>query len=75
LAHLAKLALERGCGRLEWNVLDWNEPSIRFYRGLGARSMDAWKLFRLAGAELERLAAESGRSAPATSGDSLSNSC
>lgn len=58
LAHLARLAVERGCGRLEWNVLDWNEPSIRFYRGLGARSMDAWKLFRLAGDDLERLASE-----------------
>jgi GNAT superfamily N-acetyltransferase len=47
LAHLAKLAVERGCGRLEWSVLDWNEPSIAFYRSLGARPLDEWTVYRL----------------------------
>jgi GNAT superfamily N-acetyltransferase len=58
LAHLARLARERGCGRLEWWVLDWNESAIRFYRSLGARSMDDWTVFRLTGPELARLADE-----------------
>jgi GNAT superfamily N-acetyltransferase len=57
MAHLARLAVERGCGRFEWSVLNWNEPSIAFYRGLGARPMEAWTGFRMSGAELERLAA------------------
>ncbi|MDA8018418.1 MAG: GNAT family N-acetyltransferase [Thermoanaerobaculia bacterium] len=56
LQHLALLALERGCGRLEWWVLDWNEPAIGFYRKLGAEAMDEWTVFRLSGSELERLA-------------------
>jgi GNAT superfamily N-acetyltransferase len=56
LAWLAGTALERGCGRLEWAVLDWNEPSIGFYKGLGAVALDEWKTFRLTGAALERLA-------------------
>lgn len=60
LAHLARLAKERGCGRLEWWVLDWNEPAIRFYRSLGARPMDEWTVFRVAGGDLDRLAAEAG---------------
>lgn len=58
LAHLARLARERGCGRLEWWVLDWNEDALRFYRSLGARPMDEWTVQRLAGADLERLADE-----------------
>ena len=58
LAWLAALALERGCGRLEWAVLDWNEPSIGFYKGLGAVALDEWTTFRLTGAALERLAGE-----------------
>lgn len=58
LAHLARLARERGCGRLEWWVLDWNEPAIRFYRSLGAQPMDDWTVFRLTGADLDRLADE-----------------
>ncbi|HEX5760015.1 MAG TPA: GNAT family N-acetyltransferase [Thermoanaerobaculia bacterium] len=58
LVHLARLAVERGCGRLEWAVLDWNEPAIRFYRGLGARSMDDWITFRLTGEPLARLAGQ-----------------
>lgn len=56
LAELARLAVERGCGRLEWSVLDWNEPSIRFYRSLGAVPMDDWTVFRLAGEALMTLA-------------------
>jgi GNAT superfamily N-acetyltransferase len=55
LAQLARLAVERGCGRLEWAVLDWNEPSIAFYRSLGARAMDEWTVYRLDGEALERL--------------------
>ena len=56
LVHLAKLARERGCGRLEWSVLDWNEPSIRFYQSLGAVAMDDWTVHRVAGEALDRLA-------------------
>jgi GNAT superfamily N-acetyltransferase len=56
LARLARLAKERGCGRLEWSVLDWNEPSIRFYESLGAMAMDDWTVHRLAGDALDRLA-------------------
>jgi GNAT superfamily N-acetyltransferase len=58
LAHLARLARERGCGRMEWWVLDWNESAVRFYRSLGARPMDDWTVFRLTGPDLERLADE-----------------
>lgn len=57
LAHLAKLAVERDCARLEWSVLDWNEPSIGFYKALGAKPMDEWTVFRLDGAALTGLAA------------------
>jgi GNAT superfamily N-acetyltransferase len=56
LARLAALTLERGCGRLEWSVLDWNAPSIGFYRSLGAQAMDDWTIFRVTGAALQRLA-------------------
>lgn len=55
LARLAALALERGCGRLEWSVLDWNAPAIGFYESLGARAMSEWSVFRLDGAGLRRL--------------------
>lgn len=58
LAHLARLARERECGRLEWWVLDWNESAIRFYRSLAARPMDEWTVFRLTGPDLARLADE-----------------
>jgi GNAT superfamily N-acetyltransferase len=61
LAWLAAIALERGCGRLEWAVLDWNEPSIGFYKGLGAVPLDEWTTFRLTGAALERLGRLAGR--------------
>lgn len=56
LTRLAALCVERGYGRLEWSVLDWNEPSIRFYRGIGAVPMDEWTTFRLDGAALDRAA-------------------
>jgi len=56
LSHLARLAVERGCGRLEWWVLDWNEPAVGFYKRIGARAMDDWKVYRLTGDALERLA-------------------
>lgn len=56
LARLARIALERRCGRMEWAVLDWNEPAIGFYKKLGARPMDDWTVFRLTGDALERLA-------------------
>jgi GNAT superfamily N-acetyltransferase len=56
LAKLAKIAVERGCGRMEWSVLNWNEPAIGFYRGLGALAMDEWTVFRLTGSALEDLA-------------------
>jgi GNAT superfamily N-acetyltransferase len=58
LAHLARLAVERGCGRFEWWVLDWNETAIRFYERLGAVAMDEWTTYRLTGEALERLAQE-----------------
>ena len=57
LAHLARLAKGRGCGRLEWWVLDWNEPSIGFYEKLGAVAMDDWTVYRVAGGALDELAA------------------
>ena len=60
VAWLARLASERGCRRLEWWVLDWNESAIRFYRSLGALPMDEWTVYRLTGESLGRLAAEAG---------------
>jgi GNAT superfamily N-acetyltransferase len=56
LGHVAKLALQRGCARLEWSVLDWNEPAIGFYRKLGARPMDEWTVMRLDGEALQAFA-------------------
>ncbi len=56
LAGLAKLAVERECGRLEWAVLDWNEPSIRFYESLGAVAKKEWIIYRTTGASLAKLA-------------------
>jgi GNAT superfamily N-acetyltransferase len=58
LVHLARLARERGCGRLEWWVLDWNERAIAFYRSLGASAMDDWTVYRLDRAAIEALAGE-----------------
>ena len=56
LREIARLATERGCGRVEWSVLDWNEPSIGFYKKLGATPMDDWTTFRLTGEALQQLA-------------------
>ena len=56
LSFLAKLALKRGCGRLEWACLDWNAPSIGFYKSLGAIPMDEWTTYRLTGKALDDLA-------------------
>lgn len=56
LKHLAKTALERGCGRFEWWVLDWNAPAIEFYKSLGAEPMQDWTVFRMSGDALEKLA-------------------
>ena len=61
LRRLASLAVERGCGRFEWRVLDWNEPSIRFYEALGATIMKEWLLVRMTEPEFARLAAGEGR--------------
>ena len=55
LVELACVAVDRGCGRLEWSVLDWNEPSIAFYRSLGAEPMADWTVYRLTGAALKLL--------------------
>ena len=59
LRTIGRLAVERGCGRVEWAVLDWNEPSIRFYESLGARAMDEWTIYRVAGDGIEALASGS----------------
>ena len=56
LVDLAKIALERGCGRMEWAVLDWNEPAIKFYRALGAKAMEEWTVFRLTRDGIAKLA-------------------
>lgn len=56
LVHLAGIVFERGWGRLDWSVLDWNEPAIDFYRGLGARPMSDWTQFRLEGDALTKVA-------------------
>lgn len=56
LAHLAAIARERNCGRLEWAVLNWNDPAIRFYQSLGAQPMDHWTVYRLTGEAFEKLA-------------------
>lgn len=56
LAHLAQLAITRDCARLEWAVLDWNEPALKFYQSIAAKPMDEWTIHRLGGASLKRLA-------------------
>jgi GNAT superfamily N-acetyltransferase len=56
LLHLARLANQRGCGRMEWSVLDWNQPAIDFYEALGARRMREWQICRLTGAALQQYA-------------------
>ncbi|MCE5329897.1 GNAT family N-acetyltransferase, partial [bacterium] len=58
LAFLARLTLERKCGRLEWAVLNWNEPSIKFYKKIGAEPKDEWTLYKISGEALENLSAK-----------------
>ncbi|HET6680885.1 MAG TPA: GNAT family N-acetyltransferase [Gemmatimonadaceae bacterium] len=58
LSRLARIALDRGCGRFEWSVLDWNAPAIRFYQRLGAVAMNDWTVYRVTDSALERLAGE-----------------
>ena len=58
LCALAQMAVDRDCGRLDWNVLDWNQPAINFYQSLGAQAVSEWKTFRLTGAALTGLAAQ-----------------
>ncbi len=58
LAELARVAQRNDCGRLEWSVLDWNEPAIKFYKSLGAAPMDEWTVFRVTGDALDDLAGE-----------------
>ena len=71
LVELAKIARDRECGRLEWAVLDWNEPAIKFYRGLGATPMHEWTVFRLTRDGIARLA-DSGRvDQPASKGSGV----
>lgn len=60
LSHLAALAVERDCARLEWSVLDWNAPAIGFYKSLGAKFMDEWTVMRVDGAALAQLGAGAG---------------
>jgi GNAT superfamily N-acetyltransferase len=71
LAYLACLAKERRCGRLEWWVLDWNEPAIKFYKSIGAVSMKEWTVHRLTGEALDRLAGELSPTACAGYGTAL----
>ena len=70
LEHLAQIAVDRGWGRFEWSVLDWNEPSIAFYTKLGAKPMDEWTIFRLTGDSLNRLAANQSIHPPPTTSSS-----
>jgi GNAT superfamily N-acetyltransferase len=58
LVELAKIARDRGCGRMEWAVLNWNEPAIKFYQALGAKPMNEWTVFRLTRDEIAQLAAD-----------------
>lgn len=66
LGDLARIAVERGCGRLEWSVLSWNEPALRFYRKRGAIAMDGWTVHRLAGDALRAVACGNRDQAPET---------
>ena len=56
LVHLAKIAVEEGCGQFEWQVLNWNTPALEFYKSLGARVMDEWSTMRVTGQPLKELA-------------------
>ena len=55
MAYLAKLAVDNRFGRVEWTVLDWNEPAIKVYKAIGAKPMEEWTIFRLTGAELVKV--------------------
>lgn len=68
LEHLARVAVERGCGRFEWSVLEWNAPAIGFYEALGARVMTEWRIMRVAGDALTRLAQGSGEARGSVTG-------
>jgi hypothetical protein len=70
LQHLAALAVQRGCGRFEWSVLDWNENAIRFYEGMGATVMPDWRICRVTGDALAALGGGLGPAAPAVDGAS-----
>ena len=65
LVDLARIARERGCGRMEWAVLDWNDPAIQFYRKLGAQPMDEWTVFRLTREGIGKLAEQPTEARPA----------
>lgn len=56
LQQLAKIAVDRNCGRIEWSVLDWNEPAIQFYRSLGAEPKEGWTIYRMEGSSIAKLA-------------------
>ena len=71
LSRLAEICVERGYARLEWSVLDWNEPAIGFYRGLGAVSMDEWTTFRLTGPALDALGTTTAAAGPSTTSGPL----
>ena len=60
LVHLARLAVAQGCGRFQWQVLDWNEPAIEFYRSLGAKPLDEWITMRMSGPDIDVLAGTKG---------------
>ena len=60
LHHLARIAVEKGCGRFEWSVLDWNEPAIAFYKSIGATPMGEWVRYRLTGDALTKFASKNG---------------
>ena len=60
LERVAAIAVEKGCGRLNWAVLDWNKPAIEFYRAMGAEFMDEWRIVRVTGEALESLAVRAG---------------
>ena len=72
LQRLAQIARERGCGRLEWACLDWNQPSIDFYRSLGATPMDEWTVYRVSGDSLVKLAGEGTEQAQSKNWEELS---
>ena len=72
LIKVARIATERGCGRMEWSVLDWNEPALRFYKSLGAQAMDQWTVYRLTGEALRQLGSSSSTGcapSPASAGE------